>query len=269
MKKSTAVKPRAKPAAGDLNGLGIAGKKLAPKKKGVVPSRSRLSAASGAKTKAPAAKAVPKLRPPKSKVAKKAKPKAPEKPNAEAAVELTPEELALKEVEIVKQKEAAALVQAETNGEVIIRYNHYKTPFPIQDGKLAASVIDDKFCISFAFPDSRLHLSTQANPEWGTEDPMEKEDPVGTFVQLKTTNEYWVMVEEDAEAAAASELKQQEFIKRAENERKEAEKEKCSLVKEKMEGCSCIEGNPCIDKYGCKDWKNRLEVAKKHGWKGF
>ena len=37
----------------------------------------------------------------------------------------------------------------------------------------------------------------------------------------------------------------------------------------KMESCSCIEGNPCVDAYCCKDWKNRFEVAKKNGWKGF
>ena len=37
----------------------------------------------------------------------------------------------------------------------------------------------------------------------------------------------------------------------------------------KTESCSCIEGNPCADAYCCKDWKNRFEVAKKHGWKGF
>jgi hypothetical protein len=37
---------------------------------------------------------------------------------------------------------------------------------------------------------------------------------------------------------------------------------------EKMESCSCIEGNPCVQSYNCKDWKNRFDVAKAHGWKG-
>ena len=37
----------------------------------------------------------------------------------------------------------------------------------------------------------------------------------------------------------------------------------------RMESCSCIEGNPRADAYCCKDWKNRFEVAKKNGWKGF
>eukprot|EP00658_Telonema_sp_P-2_P002444 TRINITY_DN10922_c0_g1_i3.p1 TRINITY_DN10922_c0_g1~~TRINITY_DN10922_c0_g1_i3.p1 ORF type:complete len:517 (+),score=98.74 TRINITY_DN10922_c0_g1_i3:354-1904(+) len=32
------------------------------------------------------------------------------------------------------------------------------------------------------------------------------------------------------------------------------------------ESCSCLEGNPCVDAYGCKDWHNRFDVATKHGW---
>ena len=26
-------------------------------------------------------------------------------------------------------------------------------------------------------------------------------------------------------------------------------------------GCSCIEGNACVDRYRCKDWENREKVA--------
>ena len=36
-----------------------------------------------------------------------------------------------------------------------------------------------------------------------------------------------------------------------------------------LESCSCIEGNPCIDEYGCRDWHNRFATAQKNGWKGF
>lgn len=32
---------------------------------------------------------------------------------------------------------------------------------------------------------------------------------------------------------------------------------------EKLESCSCIEGNPCAVPYHCLDWENRFEVAKK------
>ena len=39
----------------------------------------------------------------------------------------------------------------------------------------------------------------------------------------------------------------------------------------RVDGCSCIEGNPCTEanKYNCKNWNNRYEIAKKNGWKGF
>ena len=42
-----------------------------------------------------------------------------------------------------------------------------------------------------------------------------------------------------------------------------------AILGEDSSGCSCIWGNPCAMPHACKDWKNRLEVAKKHGWKGF
>ena len=29
------------------------------------------------------------------------------------------------------------------------------------------------------------------------------------------------------------------------------------------ESCSCLEGNPCVDKYNCKDWENRRKLQKK------
>jgi hypothetical protein len=38
--------------------------------------------------------------------------------------------------------------------------------------------------------------------------------------------------------------------------------------KPREEGCSCLFGNPCADKYVCADWNNRFEVATKNGWKG-
>ena len=32
--------------------------------------------------------------------------------------------------------------------------------------------------------------------------------------------------------------------------------------------CSCLEGNPCAQAYGCKDWARRFEVARRNGWRG-
>jgi hypothetical protein len=33
--------------------------------------------------------------------------------------------------------------------------------------------------------------------------------------------------------------------------------------------CSCIEGNPCVVSYNCRNWARRYEIAKANGWKGF
>ena len=40
-------------------------------------------------------------------------------------------------------------------------------------------------------------------------------------------------------------------------------------AQEDKASCSCLFGNPCVNEYGCMDWANRFEVAKKNGWKGF
>jgi len=42
-----------------------------------------------------------------------------------------------------------------------------------------------------------------------------------------------------------------------------------SLRANRKEGCSCLFGNPCADNTVCENWKDRFEVAKKNGWKGF
>ena len=41
------------------------------------------------------------------------------------------------------------------------------------------------------------------------------------------------------------------------------------ILGEDKSSCSCLWGNPCISPANCKDWRNRIEVATKHGWKGF
>ena len=42
-----------------------------------------------------------------------------------------------------------------------------------------------------------------------------------------------------------------------------------AILGEDSSGCSCLYGNPCAMPHACKDWRNRFEVAKKNGWKGF
>lgn len=164
------------------------------------------------------------------------------------------------------------------DGEVTIRYNHYKKKFPIIRGSTTSEVIDAEYYLSFAFPKSKIHITLYGPSDFSFEDqglssrPILMERPEGTYWGLDPEKEYWVDIEEDSEERRAYEERQDALAK--ENAMKRAEDEKYnsesnSIVKSKTESCSCIEGNPCLDRYACKDWEHRYEVAKRYGWKGF
>lgn len=164
-------------------------------------------------------------------------------------------------------------------GSIVARYNHYKKTFRTEDGSTTAAVIDVEYVLSFAFPNCKIHLSVYGPSDFSFEDqgfstrPCVKEEPDGTFVGLDDGGEYWVVVEEDDDERKAYEARQEKIV--AENAKRRAAKEVqdedglSQLIVSKSENCSCIEGNPCMDRYCCKDWNNRFEVAKKNGWKGF
>ena len=42
-----------------------------------------------------------------------------------------------------------------------------------------------------------------------------------------------------------------------------------SINTPRKEGCSCLFGNPCQDRYVCENWNARFEVAKANGWNGY
>ena len=76
---------------------------------------------------------------------------------------------------------------------------------------------------------------------------------------------FWVEVEEDPVERAASDARQAAFAARSAPV-DAAGKE--GIVREKVEGCSCIWGNPCEVPDGCQDWNGRYALAKKNGWRG-
>lgn len=164
------------------------------------------------------------------------------------------------------------------NGEVVIRYNHYKKKFSITDGSTTSAVVDAEYYLSFAFPKSKIHITLYGPSDFSFEEqgltsrPILKENPPGTYWGLDPSKEYWVDIEEDAAEREAYELRQEALAK--ENAAKRAMEENMGedancIIKSKTESCSCIEGNPCLDRYACKDWEHRYDVAKRNGWKGF
>jgi hypothetical protein len=163
------------------------------------------------------------------------------------------------------------------NGSLMIRYNHYKKEFPVVDGIVLKSAIDDEYCLSFAYPHCKLHVSETSPAFLAQQDDnslssitLIPEDAAGNFLFSGLGVEYWVHIEED-------EKEKEEYEKRAAVHSKEVAERRAreeadganAIVKTKTESCSCIEGNPCVDRYCCKDWDNRYTVAKQNGWKGF
>ena len=183
---------------------------------------------------------------------------------------------------------AAAEAAAETarklsagTGEVTLHYNMYSEKFNISAGSLLASLIDEEYCLSDVMPGCLVRLSrvktdtkgsTLQHPELldlasiNNESPYVSEAPAGTFLELEKDKEYWVFVVEDpiqeAKDRAAMDLVVAAAASGAEPRSEYAE---AGLP----ESCSCIEGNPCVDEYGCKNWHERYRVAKENGWKGF
>ena len=168
------------------------------------------------------------------------------------------------------------------NGKVKVRYNHYNRDFDVVGGKLQWEHVDDEYAIGFVFKGNwTCHLTHEATaekilPDGGALrkemrkdpdafDPDEEEEKwCGFFSGLTIADsdgkqkQYVLVVKEDEVLDAMT----------TKTTYKAPTKETIPGGK-KMESCSCIEGNPCADAYCCKDWRNRFEVAKKHGWKGF
>jgi hypothetical protein len=164
------------------------------------------------------------------------------------------------------------------NGEVVIRYNHYKKKFPVSDGSTTSVAVDEEYFLSFAFPKSKIHITLYGPSDFSfealglTARPVLTESPEGTYWGLDPSKEYWVEIEEDPAERKAYEIRQDELAKQSAAQRA-LEEDRCQdsnmIVKVKVESCSCIEGNPCLDRYACKDWEHRYDVAKRNGWKGF
>jgi hypothetical protein len=202
---------------------------------------------------------------------------------AEAAAAKAAEEAAA----VKAAEEAAAAAEAERlrkleagNGEVTLLYNMYDEKFGIKEGKIRDVDIDDIYGLTDVMPGCKIKIS-KVKTDWKGEtlkhpemldlsmigNPYVPEDPEGTFCEMEKDTSYWVYVIEDAvqeakDRAAVAAMLAVESAKAAAEKSEYAEN---GLP----ESCSCIEGNPCVDEYGCKDWTNRFAIAKRNGWKGF
>lgn len=168
------------------------------------------------------------------------------------------------------QAEYLAILAAKADGQVVINYQMYNEQFPISGNTLTAARIDEDYGLTDVMPGCRIRLSTidskartlYENSSDGRPAPWVREDPEGTFKDLLARETYYCIVFEDA----AQYAKDMEALqKRLETSGVSVEDSKRGRV----EGCSCLFGNPCVDQYICKNWDNRYSIAKQNGWKGF
>lgn len=162
-------------------------------------------------------------------------------------------------------------VQELGAGKVQINYQMYDEKFDIADGSMAVEKLDDEYALSFAMPGCKLELITcpvsrkhelENNPATADQVPFVSKSDDGThFVGMHTLAQYWVVVYEDEEQRKRDMEKVRARIAADGIAQNEGEREV---------GCSCIEGNPCSDgnKYNCKNWEMRFQIAKENGWKG-
>lgn len=182
----------------------------------------------------------------------------------EAEAQRSMEDLQKAELQRRAEEEQERRLKAEkANGDVFLRYSHYNMQFPIKDGMMTAAEIDEVYCLSDVMPKCKIHLSTKSNEEKYSLESQDEvcpyifEEPVGTFKGLEAGETYYVYVTEDEE----------EFLKSQEHAKRAFAGVKSEALR--SEGCSCLEGNPCVDEYVCTDWHNRFALAKKHGWLGY
>lgn len=165
------------------------------------------------------------------------------------------------------EQEYQAMLAKRAEGEITCNYFMDDLQFPISGNSLTAARIDEDFGLTDVMPGCRIRLSTidskartsYENAHVGQVAPFVREDPEGTFRDLLCDEKYYIIVIEDPE-------------QHRKDMEAQAAKNKDAGVEEtgtRQEGCSCLFGNPCVDQYICKDWNNRMEVAKKNGWKGF
>jgi len=173
-----------------------------------------------------------------------------------------------------------AAKHARENGLVELRYEMYCEQFAIAGGCLQAAMVDEEYCFSYAMPGCVLHLShlpsaqrLEAEAAGDFLKASVREDPPGTFRDLEAGAAYHVFAEQleaqlrrDHQLMAARAREMEGYVDR------DAAAQKPQLLKDDGRGfdcCTCSEGTPCTDEYGCKDWGVRFDVACRNGWKGF
>ena len=188
-----------------------------------------------------------------------------------------------KHQEVARAKVAAELNARITTGKVRLIYSIYDRLFDIKDGVISVEEVDEEYCLSDIMPDCSLELidmKPQARIDQenaGIPTPFIKKTvrwnfDVGEWQSLYTYDlddrepkKYWIVVfqnEKQREKALAKTRQRMAKVVVPDQVQGEESYYYGNNVGY-VEGCSCLEGNPCTEfnKYNCKDWDNRIAVA--------
>jgi hypothetical protein len=174
-------------------------------------------------------------------------------------------------------QKAVEMATMPKKGKVLLHYNHYKewveTTFFHSEaddkftGAVSCAEVDEKFSFSFVFK-GNYQVQLKGPGRKGPRLPRKDGEVLGLEMGGA---EYWAEVDEDeaAEEAALAGKKKITYTASGGGEGGiSIQTEHGTEYGEDKASCSCIEGNPCMSAYNCKNWANRYEVAKANGWKG-
>ena len=153
--------------------------------------------------------------------------------------------------------------------------------FDLEGGAVSVEVVDDEYGLSDDMPGCSIELIASEPPPQSTaglelmtctvafiEKTVRWNFDEGEWRGLYTydANErepkkYWIVVFQDPKEREADMAKSRQ---RLEESADPTEPDPTEPIKKRMEGCSCLYGNPCTEfnKYNCKDWENRFAVAR-------
>ena len=113
--------------------------------------------------------------------------------------------------------------------------------------------------LSLLSPQDR-RIKEEENP---TLDVFVSEDPKGVFHNLEKDTTYYVYVEQEADQLRRDQERMRQIALQMEGAPTQGPSPigMDILSAGHWESCSCIYGTPCVDEYGCRDWKARYKVA--------
>ena len=163
---------------------------------------------------------------------------------------------------------AAAEVEARGTGEITVAYCESRVKFHIVGGRTTVEVIDEEMALTFAYPNSQVHLTRAPikGNDWRTVDwsKLEARDEEGSFSGLLAGELYYAAVIEDGKEKEKYEQQQREraaaFAARASASVASGSSAEYQLS---IESCSCIEGNACATIECCLDWPGRFDNARR------